>query len=99
MTQSFQINVVLVTVEIIMPEASSLKDKRRITKSMKDRLRSKFNASIAEIGYLDKWQRTALGISLVGNNKPKLQRDVFAIETLLTGYTNVSISYFVTEWL
>jgi len=82
-----------------MPEASSLKDKRRITKSMKDRLRSKFNASIAEIGYLDKWQRTALGISLVGNNKPKLQRDVFAIETLLTGYTNVSISYFVTEWL
>jgi len=82
-----------------MPDAGSLKDKRQITKSIKDRLRSKFNASIAEIGYLDKWQRAALGITLIGNNKLKLSRDIAAIETLLIGYTDVSVSQFRTEWL
>jgi len=82
-----------------MPEASSLKDKRRITKSIKDRLRSKFNASVAEIGYLDKWQRAALGISLVGNNKQKLQREIAAIEALLLACTEVSVCEFSTEWL
>lgn len=97
--QQFQLNIALVTVELIMPDAGSLKDKRQITKSIKDRLRSKFNASIAEIGYLDKWQRAALGITLIGNNKLKLSRDIAAIETLLIGYTDVSVSQFRTEWL
>ncbi|MCM8769449.1 MAG: DUF503 domain-containing protein [Candidatus Omnitrophica bacterium] len=49
--------------EIFIPGSSSLKDKRRIVKSLRDKVRAKFNVSIAEIDFQDKWQRALLGIA------------------------------------
>lgn len=46
----------------------SLKGKRRAIKSIKDRVRSKFNVSIAEVDGLDKWQWATLGIACVSND-------------------------------
>jgi len=48
-------------------EAHSLKDKRRVIKSLKDRLSNTFNASVAEVAELDSWQRCDLGIAVVAN--------------------------------
>ncbi|RLB10647.1 MAG: DUF503 domain-containing protein [Deltaproteobacteria bacterium] len=56
-------------VEFFLPENRSLKGKRRIVKSMIDRVRHRFNVSIAEIGSNDNWQKIELGISFVGNDK------------------------------
>lgn len=47
---------------------NSLKEKRRITKSIKDRIKNKFNISIAEIGDQDVWQNLHLGIVAVGSD-------------------------------
>ena len=47
---------------------NSLKEKRRITKSIKDRVKNKFNISIAEIGDQDVWQNLHLGIVAVGSD-------------------------------
>lgn len=55
------------TVEIFLPESGSLKMKRSIVKRLKDRVRRKFNVSIAEVDYLDKWQRSTLGVGVVAN--------------------------------
>jgi uncharacterized protein len=49
-------------------EAVSLKDKRRVVKSLKDRLRNRFNVSVAEVGSLDRWQQAELGVALVAND-------------------------------
>ena len=46
----------------------SLKGKRRAIKSIKDRVRSKFNVSIAEVDRLDKWQWATLGVACVSND-------------------------------
>jgi len=46
----------------------SLKEKRRVTKSIKDRVKNKFNISIAEIGDQDVWQSLHLGIVAVGSD-------------------------------
>jgi hypothetical protein len=46
----------------------SLKEKRRAIKSIKDRVRSKFNVSIAEVDGLDKWQWATLGVACVSND-------------------------------
>jgi uncharacterized protein YlxP (DUF503 family) len=54
--------------EIFIPSSSSLKDKRLVVKSIKDRIRNKFNVSIAEVDYQDKWQRAKLGIATVSND-------------------------------
>ena len=44
------------TLEIRVANSHSLKDKRHVVKSLKDRLRHKFNVSVAEIDYQDSWQ-------------------------------------------
>ena len=48
--------------------ATSLKDKRRVVKSLKERLIHKFNASVAEVGSLDHRQQAELGAVIVGND-------------------------------
>ncbi len=56
-------------VEFYIPDNRSLKGKRKIVKSMVDKVRHRFNVSIAEIGSNDNWQKIELGISLVGNDR------------------------------
>ena len=55
--------------DLVLPQGSSLKEKRRVIKSLITRIRDKFNVSIAEVGGQDLWQRAHVGISLVGADK------------------------------
>jgi len=57
----------LCTVELYIPDGHSLKAKRQVLLSVKDRLRDKFNVSIAEVGDQDLWQKAVLGIACVAN--------------------------------
>jgi uncharacterized protein YlxP (DUF503 family) len=57
----------LCTVELFIPESQSLKDKRQVLLSLKDRLREKFNLSVAEVDGQDLWQKAVLGIACVAN--------------------------------
>ena len=56
------------TVELWIPESQSLKDKRQVLHSLKDRLRGKFNLSVAEVDGLDLWQKAVLGMACVAND-------------------------------
>ena len=49
-------------------QAMNLKDKRRILKSFKDRLRNKFNVSVAEVGALESCRRAELAVAMVAND-------------------------------
>ena len=50
-------------------DCRSLKGKRKVVKSMISRLRNSFNASVAEVGSNDVYQRAEIGFSMVGNDK------------------------------
>lgn len=50
-------------------DCRSLKGKRKVVKSMINKLRNNFNASVAEIGSNDVYQRAEIGFSLVGNDQ------------------------------
>ena len=52
-----------------IPENGSLKDKRRVLKSITSRVTNKFNVSVAEVGDNDNWQIATIGISCVSNDK------------------------------
>jgi uncharacterized protein YlxP (DUF503 family) len=54
--------------EIGIPDAMSLKDKRRVVKSLKDRIAHGHNVSIAEVGALDEHRRSIIGIAMVSND-------------------------------
>jgi uncharacterized protein YlxP (DUF503 family) len=56
-------------IEFRLHDNDSLKGKRKIIRSMVDRVKHKFNAAVAEIGSNDKWQVIELGISTVGNDR------------------------------
>ena len=55
--------------ELLLPQSDSLKAKRLVIKSLKARVQNKFNVSVAEVEYQDKWQRTVLGMAIVSNEK------------------------------
>lgn len=57
------------SIDIHIPESGSLKSKRHFIKGIKDRIKNKFNVSIAEVDHNDLWQRTTLGVSVVANEK------------------------------
>ena len=52
-----------------MHDNRSLKGKRKVVRSIVDKVKHKFNVSIAEVGSNDKWQRIELGVSAVGNDR------------------------------
>ncbi|MFA4910456.1 MAG: DUF503 domain-containing protein [Desulfobacteria bacterium] len=55
--------------DIMIHDNSSLKGKRQVLKRVIDRVKQKFNVSIAEVGENDKWQRAQVGFCVVGNDK------------------------------
>jgi hypothetical protein len=54
---------------LYLHENRSLKGKRKVVRSVIDRVRAKFNVSVAEVGSNDKWQKIELGISTVSNDR------------------------------
>ncbi|MCP9451892.1 MAG: DUF503 domain-containing protein [Nitrospira sp.] len=57
----------LCTVELFLAESRSLKDKRQVLHSLKDRLRGTFNVSVAEVDGQDLWQKAVLAMACVAN--------------------------------
>ncbi len=56
-------------IEVLIYESNSLKEKRHVIKSIIERIKSKFNASVAEVGYNELWNRSLIGIAVVSNKK------------------------------
>lgn len=77
----------IVRVELHLPGAQSLKDKRQVVRSMKERIRERVHASVAEVEFQDLWQRAALGIAVVatdgGQVREMLQSARHIVDTYL----------------
>ncbi len=64
----------IMQVELMIPQAVSLKDKRRVVRSVKDRIANEFNVSVAEVGGLDRYKQAILGISMVSTETKHIQQ-------------------------
>lgn len=56
-------------IQLHIPESNSLKAKRQVIRRIKDRIRNKFNVSIAEVDNNDLWQRASLAIAIVNKDR------------------------------
>jgi uncharacterized protein YlxP (DUF503 family) len=65
-------------VELHVHGSRSLKEKRGVVRSIIQRLRNRYNLSVAEVAGQETWQRALLGISLVGSEAPKVRRNLEA---------------------
>ena len=60
--------VALGTVDMHLPSVDSLKGKRQILKSLKDKLRNRFEVAVAEVDHHDVWQRATLAVACVSHD-------------------------------
>ncbi len=69
----------VVTLEIHIPYARSLKDKRQVLRSLKDRLRARFNVAVAELDHQDVWQRSVVGVVGISGEDRHLAETMSAV--------------------
>ncbi len=63
-------------VDIKIPGANSLKEKRHVLRSLKDNIRNKFNVAVSEVGHQDIWQRAAIGIAGVSSDRLFIEKEM-----------------------
>jgi uncharacterized protein YlxP (DUF503 family) len=76
------------TLELRMEAAHSLKDKRQVTRSLKDRLRASFNVAVAEVEVTDLWQRATIAIVSVSESRDYLEGLMKNVESAATRIAN-----------
>jgi uncharacterized protein len=69
----------LLTLEIHIPDARSLKDKRQVIRSLKDRLRGQFNVAVAELDHQELWQRALVGVVSISGDAKHLEQSLQAV--------------------
>jgi uncharacterized protein len=69
----------LLTLEIHIPDSRSLKDKRQVLRSLKDRLRGRYNVAVAELDHQESWQRAQVGIVSLSNDAAHLEQSLRAV--------------------
>lgn len=79
------------TVILHIPGANSLKDKRRVLKSLLQRARARFNVSLAEIDDQDTWRRVTLGIACVSNESGHAYQNIQAVINFIADLGEVEI--------
>ncbi|WP_017872115.1 DUF503 family protein [Candidatus Caldatribacterium saccharofermentans] len=82
-------------VELFINGSSSLKDRRRVVDSVKQRLRNRFNVSVAELSEDSQWQRGRLGISCVARDEQSVESLLHQVLEFIENDDRVE----VTDWL
>jgi hypothetical protein len=72
-------------IELRLHDSSSLKEKRQVLRSVKDRLRQRFNVALAEVGAQDEWRNVELGIVSVAGERRELDKTVEKLTHFLDG--------------
>jgi len=65
---SWKMNIGVCRIDLELPASHSLKDKRRVLRSIVERVQSRFNVAVAEVDRNDSWKRATLGITCVSND-------------------------------
>lgn len=89
----------VITFEVRIEESHSLKEKRHVIQSLKERLRHKFNVAVAEIDYQDLWQRSAVAAVTVSNDHTHAEQVLQSVEReaaslLGPGLVSASVEWF-----
>ena len=85
--------------ELSLPDAHSLKDKRHTVKGLKDRLRSRFNVAVAEIDYHDLWQRSLISAVTVSADHMRAEQVLQSVERDAAALLGGALVGTSVEWI
>lgn len=81
----------LLTLDLHLLEADSLKSKRLLIKSLKDRIRNRYNVSIAEVDAHNLWQRSVIAMACVANEKRLINQIFEDVRKLIQSIPSVEL--------
>ena len=79
------------TVGLHIPGSGSLKSKRFVLKSLKDRIRNKFNVSVAEVDHFDLWQRATIAVAVVSRDVKFADQVISNVLNLIESDTRINV--------
>jgi uncharacterized protein YlxP (DUF503 family) len=85
------VTVGIARLTLFIAGSHSLKEKRMVIRRVRDLVRQKFNASIAEVGDNDVWQRAMIGIALVGNERRFVESALDEVVRFVRGKAEVTV--------
>ena len=89
----------VLTLNLMISDSQSLKDKRQIVKSLLDGIRHKFNISAAELGALDAWQRSVIGFACISNEQSVANTVLNRVLAVVEGNPRVVVEDVSVEFL
>ena len=89
----------VLTLELNLPDSHSLKDKRHTVRSLKDRLRGKFNVAVAEIAFQESWQRALISAVTVSSDHGHAERVLQSVEREAASLLGGALVDSTLEWL
>ena len=89
----------VLTLELRLSDAHSLKDKRHTVKGLKDRLRSKFNVAVSEIDYQDLWQRSLISAVTVSGDHGHAEQVLQSVEREASALLGPLLVSATVEWI
>lgn len=89
----------VITLELRLQNAHSLKEKRHVVASLKDRLRHKFNVAVAEIEYQELWQRAAIAAVTVSGDRVHAEKVLRGVEEEAANLLGSELTGATVEWL
>jgi uncharacterized protein YlxP (DUF503 family) len=89
----------VLTLELRIEDSHSLKDKRHVVQSLKDRLRHKFNVSVAEIDHQDLWQRATIAAVTVSSSRQYAEQLLHFVEAEAASQLGSQLTDATLEWL
>ena len=92
-------HVGILQLDLSIPAADSLKDKRRVILSLKDRIANGHNVSVAEVDRMDEHRRCIMGIAMVSNDKRYVEGGLSKIVDMVRMNSDVNLLDFQTEFL
>ncbi len=89
----------VLTLEIHVEHSHSLKEKRHVVKSLKDRLRDRFNVAVAEIDHLDSWQASVVAAVTVSKDRTHAEQVLSAVEAHAASLLGGALVGTGVEWI
>ena len=89
----------VLTLELRLESSHSLKEKRHVVQSLKDRLRHKFNVSVAEIDHQDLWQRSTIAAVTVSSARENAEKVLRGVEEEAAGLVGSALVDSTVEWI
>jgi uncharacterized protein len=93
------VHVAVVQCELHIPTSRSLKEKRAVLRPIVEGLRHRFQISVAEVDYQDKWQRSLIGMAVVSDSYSHAVDVVDNLERWVWSKPEVEVTRFETEWV